>query len=81
MAGRAVKARLGAIARRRAVLGAEVAQQRAQMRESLALLRTELAFAGMGLVAGRLLIRRPGLRALVLGGLGALAASMLVTRR
>jgi hypothetical protein len=81
VAGRAVKARLGAIARRRTVLGAEVQQQRAQMRESLALLRTELAFAGMGLIAGRLLIRRPWLRALVLGGLGALAASKLVTRR
>jgi hypothetical protein len=81
MARRAVKARLHAIARRRAVLGADVEQQRAEMRESLAVLRTDVAFAGLGLVAGRLLVRRPWLRALVLGGLGALAASKLVTRR
>jgi hypothetical protein len=76
-----VKARLRAIARRRTVLGAEVEQQRTEVRQSLAILRTELAFAGLGLVAGRLLVRRPWLRALVLGGLGALAASKLVTRR
>jgi hypothetical protein len=76
-----VKARLHAIARRRAMLVAEVEQQRAAVRESLAVLRTELAFAGLGLVAGRLLTRRPWLRALVLGGLGAFAASKLVTRR
>jgi hypothetical protein len=81
VAGRAVKARLRAIARRRAAVGAEIRQHRAQMRESLAVLRTDLAFAGLGLVAGRLLVRRPWLRALVLGGLGALAASKLVTRR
>ena len=81
MAGSALRARLDAIARRRAVLGAEVQQQRVKMRGSLAQLRTDLAFAGIGLIAGRLLVRRPWLRALVLGGLGALAASKLAIRR
>ena len=76
-----MKTRLRAIALRRATLGAEAEQQRAEMRESLAILRTDLAFAGLGLMAGRLLVRRPWLRALVLGSLGALAASKLVTRR
>lgn len=75
-----MKARLRAIARRRTVLGAEVEQQRTEMRQSLTALRTELAFAGLGLIAGRLLVRRPWLRALALG-LGALAASKLLARR
>jgi hypothetical protein len=81
VAGRAVKARLLAIAKRRAMLGAELEQQRAALRDSLSMLRMDLAFAGLGLIAGRLLVRRPWLRALLLGGLGALAASRLVTRR
>ena len=75
-----MKARLHAIADRRAMLRAEIEQQRAALREALADARTDLAFAGLGLIAGRVLVRRPWLRALVLGGLAALAARRLATR-
>ena len=62
------------------MLRAEIDQQRAALREALADARTDLAFAGLGLIAGRVLVRRPWLRALVLGGLAALAARRLATR-
>lgn len=62
------------------MLRAEIEQQRAALREALADARTDLAFAGLGLIAGRVLVRRPWLRALVLGGLAALAARRLATR-
>jgi hypothetical protein len=75
-----VKARLHAIAYRRAMLRAEIEQQRAALREALAAARTDLALAGLGLIAGRVLVRRPWLRALVLGGLAAFAARRLATR-
>ena len=75
-----MKARLRAIAHRRLTLGVEVQQQRAAMRDSLAILRNDLAFAGLGLLAGRLLVRRPWLRALVLAGLS-VAAARRITRQ
>ena len=75
-----MKARLRAIAHRRLTLGVEVQQQRAAMRDSLANLRNDLAFAGLGLLAGRLLVRRPWLRALVLAGLS-VAAARRITRQ
>ena len=62
------------------MLRTEIEQQRAALREALADARTDLAFAGLGLIAGRVLVRRPWLRALVLGGLAALAARRLATR-
>jgi hypothetical protein len=68
-----VKARLRAIARRRRALLAEIRRQRAAQRVTIAALRQELAFAGLGLIAGRLLARRPWLRALALGALAAVA--------
>lgn len=80
MAGRAVKARLHAIARQRAMLSAEIEQKRAALRETLATLRKDLALAGLGLIAGQALVRRPWLRALALGALAALAARRLATR-
>jgi hypothetical protein len=81
VAGQAVKDRLHAIAQRRAILSSEIQQQRSGLRESLGVLSQELAFAGLGLVVGRILIRRPWLRALALGGLAALAARRLAIRR
>ena len=81
MAGRALKSRLHAIAQRRAILSAEIEQQRFGLRESAGVLRQELAFAGLGLVVGRMLVRRPWLRALALGGLAAFAARRLAVAR
>jgi hypothetical protein len=81
VAGRPVKGRLRAIAKRRAILGAEIEQQRSGLRESLGVLSQELAFAGLGLVIGRVLIRRPWLRALALGSLAAVAARRHASRR
>lgn len=75
-----MKARLGAIARRRAALAVEIGQQRAAQRAIMAALRQEIAFAGLGLIAGRLLVRRPWLRALALGALAAVAARRVATR-
>ena len=81
MAGRPVTARLQAIARQRALLRAEIQQHRAGLHGTLAALRNDLAIAGLGLIAGRALVRRPWLRALALGGLAAVAAARLAVRR
>lgn len=75
-----MKVRLNAMAQRRAVLGAEIEQQRDALRETLAALRKDVALAGLGLIAGQALVRRPWLRALALGGLAALAARRQATR-
>jgi hypothetical protein len=72
-----VKARLHAIALQRAVLAGEIEQQRTALRETLGVLRNDIAFAGLGLVVGRVLVRRPWLRALALGALAAVAAKRL----
>lgn len=69
-----MKARLHAIALRRAALAVEIQRQRTARRMMMGALRQDIAFAGLGLVAGRLLVRRPWLRALALGALAALAA-------
>jgi hypothetical protein len=74
---RVVNAPLRAIALRRTNLTAEIEEQRAAMTEALAGMRIQLAFAGLGLVATRILVRRPWLRAAVLGLLGAVAALRL----
>lgn len=75
-----MKARLRAIARRRAALAVEIGQQRAARRLMMEALREDLAFAGLGLIAGRMLVRRPWLRALALGALAAVAARRVATR-
>jgi hypothetical protein len=74
VAGQAVKDRLHAIAQRRAILSSEIQQQRAKLRGSLGVVSQELAFAGLGLIVGRVLISRPWLRAVALGGLAVWAA-------
>jgi hypothetical protein len=81
VAGETVKRRLHAIAQRRAILSAQIEQQRSGLRESMGVFSHELAFAGLGLVVGRVLIRRPWLRALALGGLAALAARRMAAAR
>jgi hypothetical protein len=75
-----VNDRLRAIARRRGALAAEIRRQRAAQSIIMGALRQDLAFAGLGLIAGRLLVRRPWLRALVLGGLAAVAAKRVAAR-
>jgi hypothetical protein len=75
-----LKARLHAIAQRRRGLGAEIEQQRAVLRETLAVVQQDVALAGLGLVVGRVLVRRPWLRALALGALAAVAARRLAIR-
>lgn len=73
-----MRARLGAIARRRAALAHEIRQQRIAQHIIVSQLRQEVAFAAVGLVVGRLLVRRPWLRRLALGALGAFAARRIV---
>jgi hypothetical protein len=68
-----VKARLQAIALQRAVLAGEIGRQRTALGETLGVLRNDIALAGLGLVVGRVLVRRPWLRALALGALAAIA--------
>lgn len=75
-----MKTRLRAIARRRAALVAEIRQQRTAQHVVISALRQDLAFTGLGLVAGRLLAHRPWLRMLVLGALAALAAKRIAAR-
>ena len=76
-----MSAPLHAIAQRRAVLRAEIARQRAGLREALGVAAQDLALAGLGLVAGRVLVRRPWLRALAFGALAAFAARRAAIRR
>ncbi|NKE65763.1 hypothetical protein RAMLITH_08000 [Ramlibacter sp. RBP-2] len=78
--------RLQAIVRRRAALVREIALQRDRSAALLAQLRTQLALAGVALVAGRLLRRSRWARLLALGsavagGLLPLAARWLAARR
>jgi hypothetical protein len=75
-----MSAQLQAIERRRAALGREIGQTRAAQRQALSAVRQELAVAGLGLVIGRLLVRRPWLRAAVMAGVAAVAARRLGTR-
>lgn len=78
--------RLQAMARRRAELVREIALERDRSAARLAELRTQLALAGLALLAGRLLRRSRWARVLALGsavatGILPLAARWLATRR
>jgi len=72
-----------AIAQRRAALVREIALERERTAALLGELRTQLALAGLGLVAGRLLGRSRWLRLLALGSAAAipLVARFLAARR
>jgi hypothetical protein len=74
-----VKARLEAIAQRRDSLSREIGRERIATREMLGAVRNDIALAGLGLAVSRLLVRRPWMRALVLGALAAFAAKRVVT--
>ncbi len=76
-----MKNRLRAIALRRRALGAEIEDERALLRELLADLRNDVAVAGLGFLAGRLAARHRWVRrALVLGGVAAMAARHFAAR-
>lgn len=76
-----MKARLRAIARRRAMLCAEIAEERAMLREVLAEVRTDLVWAGLGFLASRIVARHRWLRRMVmLGGVAAMVARHVATR-
>jgi hypothetical protein len=65
------------IAQRRAVLCDEIAGQRTALFVTASLLRKEIAYAALGLAAGKLLGRWPWARALVFGATAALAVMRL----
>jgi hypothetical protein len=76
-----MKQRLRAIAHRRASLRAEIDDQRTMLRERLADLRNDVALAGLGFLASRLVARHRWLRrTLMFGGLAALVARHVATR-
>ena len=76
-----MKARLRAIAQRRAMLSVEIGEQRTTLREVLAGVRNDLAWAGLGLLASRVAARHRWLRrALMLGGVAAMLARHVATR-
>lgn len=70
--------RLDAIARRQAVLIDEIAGERDRMTSLIDGLRTQVAIAGLGLLAGRLLRRSRWLRMLAAGGAVVAAALPLL---
>lgn len=81
-----MNARLHAIERRRVVLVREIALERDRSAALLAELRTQLALAGLALLAGRLLRRSRWARLLALGsavatGIVPLATRWLASRR
>ena len=81
-----MNARLQAIERRRTALVHEIALERDRSAALLAELRTQLALAGLAMVAGRLLRRSRWARLLALGsavaaGILPLAARWLAARR
>ncbi len=76
-----MKARLRAIAYRRATLCAEIGQQRSMLGEVAASLRNDVALAGLGLLASRLATRHRWLRrALLIGGAAAMVARHVAAR-
>ena len=75
-----MNAPLQALALRRALLIAEIGQQRAALGGRLAAVRHDLAYAGLGLLATQLLARRPLLRVLVIAGLAIAAGTRLAAR-
>lgn len=81
-----MNARLQVIAQRRAALVREIALHRDRTAAQVAELRTQLALAGLALLAGRLLRRSRWARILALGsavaaGVAPLAARWLAARR
>jgi hypothetical protein len=73
-------ARLPALANRRAALVDEMAQERERMAALIDGVRTQLAIAGLGLLAARLLRRSRWLRLLAGGGAVLAAAVPLLAR-
>jgi hypothetical protein len=67
--------RLAAIARRRAALAEEIAAERDELAQVLLQVRTQIAFAGVVMLATRLLRRSRWLR--LLGAAGAVVAAAL----
>jgi hypothetical protein len=81
-----MKTRLAAIARRRAALLHEIEGERERVAATLDGLRTQLALAGVGLLAGRLLRRSRWMRLLAAAAAVAsvtlpVAARLLAARR
>jgi hypothetical protein len=72
--------RLQALAVRRALLIANIQRERSMVRSTVAVVRQDLVYASLGLMAGRLLTHHAGLRAITLAVLAVLAGSRLVAK-
>jgi hypothetical protein len=72
--------RLAALSQRRAALVEEIAAERDRMSALVTSLRTQLAIAGLALLAGRLMRRSRWLRLLATGGAALAAVLPLLAR-
>jgi hypothetical protein len=72
--------RLADLIRRRARLITEIDRERDSMHGICAVIRQDLAYAGFGLMAGRLMARHPWLRNATLAFLTIVAASRLAKK-
>jgi hypothetical protein len=72
--------RLQALAQRRARLIADIQRERSMVRSCVAMLRQDLVYASLGLMAGRLLTHHAGLRAITLAVLAVVAGSRLTAK-
>jgi hypothetical protein len=72
--------RLQALAQRRAQLIADIQRERSIVRSTMAVMQQDLVYAGLGLMAGRLLTRHVWLRSITLAVLAVAAGSRLTTK-
>jgi hypothetical protein len=72
--------RLAALIQRRARLIADINRERTSLRGTYGVIQQDLVYAGLGLMAGRLLTRYPWLRTTTLAALAIFAGSRLVTK-
>jgi hypothetical protein len=72
--------KLTALAKRRTRLIAEIDHERESLRSTYAYIRQELVYAGLGLMAGRLLARHTWLRTFSLAALAVFAGGRLAIK-
>lgn len=72
--------RLAALVQRRTLLIADIDRERASLHGTYAIIRQDLVYAGLGLLAGPLLVRHAWLRTTALAVLAIVAGSRLTAK-
>jgi hypothetical protein len=72
--------KLTALAQRRSQLIADIDRERERLRGTYAVIRQDLVYAGLGLMAGRLIARHAWLRTVSLAALAIVAGSRLTVK-